>query len=138
MIGITRPDGSTLRLEFTHTHVKGKSGADFGKETRTRYRSECFLYLWEPTHSLGCRRVLSHGNSFCSVLEVLRPGQSMKATGRAIAMARALHDAVRFGFITKLEMGQLFAAYANRPRGKVARKVQAYNIATKHQTQVTE
>lgn len=128
MIGITRPDGSILRVEFVHHDYPG--GKDLGKLTPTRYHTECTLRLHNiPTAAPGLVLLLGHGNSFCSVLERLQPFQSVRANGRIRAMKRALTDAG--DMITKQEFHDLFEVYSKRTKGKLARRMQEQNVARK-------
>lgn len=127
MIGITRSDHTQIRIEFLHTQayalVNGRKvpvPADYGKETPTRLRTEARLFKLD----VGARREtavqIAHGNSFCSVLERLDEGVSMKEEGRKRALHRAINDAVRGGILNHAERGMLLASYYNRPRGRAA------------------
>ena len=134
MIGIQRADGTSIRIEFMHTYYgpppqpKGTpkvtlpQGADLGKDSLTRYKTECRLFVTAADSNTAGLAQLAHGNSFCSIHEKMREGQSMKEEGRRRALTRALNDAYNNDDIDKAEVGALLAAYYNRPRRKRTNK----------------
>lgn len=141
MIGITRPDNTQIRIEFLHTQaysiVDGRKipiPADYGKETPTKLRTEARLFVL----TVGARREtavqIAHGNSFCSVLERLDEGVSMKEEGRRRALHRAIEDAERDGLIDHTERGMLLASYYNRPRGRAGTPARPQPTTTQENT----
>lgn len=122
MIGFTREDGSEVRLEFLHHQqfIAGANGeripiaVDYGKDTASRARTECRVFVTQQGQPRDTSVQIGHGNAFCSHLDVFN-----KEEGRRIALFRAVNEAEQQGLITRAERGTLLASYFNRPRGQM-------------------
>lgn len=129
MIGITRADGTVLRIAFDHKQHTNKKGerqqaiAFIRRQPPTKprdivmCRAITYCYLETGDRLLPVR--LAMGFAAC-VWDDRNPNETSngftKAEGRERALNRMLANALKEGVITQDEVGPLRASYYNRAR----------------------
>jgi hypothetical protein len=125
MIGITRPDGSTVRVGFVHLqhkNVKGEPQLPIAYLHQDRKKNKgpirAITYCTLEAGTKDAPSIISEGLSLCAMAD----GFS-KETGRVRSLTEALYRALNAKVITKNEFDGILTSYTNRPR-----------VATKQET----
>ncbi len=118
MIGLTRPDGTRIRVIFDHQQMpveRGKTQEPLfylhPDRTKNRGPIRAVTYAILEGGTKEAPQVICQGVARCSYLD----GFS-KETGRRLALDNALSFAVSSDAITPLEAGTILASYYRRPR----------------------
>lgn len=141
MIGVQRPNGEFVRIEFQHLMdrpMKGRkqkplfymlSQFQGGKNLAIRAETVCNIVIrtkpgeGEPPNA---PEILANGVSLCSMKDAFN-----KDRGRANALIQSIRQGVQNGGLSVEEAGMLIESYNNRPRKKVGITLDTQRIMEK-------